>query len=397
MGIQDESLLEIVGDIYDAALEPTLWAGVVDRLRQRMNASSMLMATVDVLPSQGGLLELSNLDRDAFARNQHTLYLDNPFLQAWEAKGAASGRLFRGSDLFTAEDLPRLSQTKYVTEWVIPQNLHRGLGTIVYENQPFLSPRTNLHLFRNRSMPRFDEEQEELLMQVMPHLQRSILIHWRINLMERRSRAVQEVLDRVTLGVVLLDHRGQVTMMNQAAEDLVRRNRGLRVVQGRVTSTLDEEAEPLRALIAEVVATGSGKEIHAGGTMKLHGPGDDDGSGLLLLATPLATQRVDAQWLGPSVCGALFVSEPDIKHPLSEELLREWFGLTPAESRVAVNLMNGLSTEEISDRLDVSRETVRVQTKAVFGKTGVNRRTELAKLLLTSPALLMSRKSDGPR
>ena len=95
--------------------------------------------------------------------------------------------------------------------------------------------------------------------------------------------------------------------------------------------------------------------------------------------------------LGPDVCAALFVSEPGARHPLSVELLRDWFGLTPAESRVAVDLMNGLSVEDISDRLGTSKETVRSQAKAIYGKTGVTGKAQLAKVLLTSPAAMMHR------
>ena len=41
----------------------------------------------------------------------------------------------------------------------------------------------------------------------------------------------------------------------------------------------------------------------------------------------------------------------------------------------------GLSPEEIAGDLQVSRETVRNQIKAIFGKTGTHRQSELAALV----------------
>ena len=57
------------------------------------------------------------------------------------------------------------------------------------------------------------------------------------------------------------------------------------------------------------------------------------------------------------------------------------FDLTPAEARVACGIGEAKSIEALAAQLGVSRETVRVQLKAVLGKTGLNRQAELASLL----------------
>lgn len=63
------------------------------------------------------------------------------------------------------------------------------------------------------------------------------------------------------------------------------------------------------------------------------------------------------------------------------EILSAAFSLTAAEARVASMIAAGFSPEEISDELMLSRETVRNQLKAVFGKTGTHRQNELAALI----------------
>lgn len=64
------------------------------------------------------------------------------------------------------------------------------------------------------------------------------------------------------------------------------------------------------------------------------------------------------------------------------EKLSDAFSLTGAEAKVAAMIASGASPEQISDELGVSRETIRNQIKAVFGKTGTHRQNELAALIL---------------
>jgi DNA-binding CsgD family transcriptional regulator len=52
-----------------------------------------------------------------------------------------------------------------------------------------------------------------------------------------------------------------------------------------------------------------------------------------------------------------------------------------AEAKVASMVAAGSSSEEIASELQVSRETVRNQIKAIFGKTGTHRQSELAALV----------------
>ena len=62
-------------------------------------------------------------------------------------------------------------------------------------------------------------------------------------------------------------------------------------------------------------------------------------------------------------------------------VLRELFGLTPVESRVASIISTGASPEDVAEKIGIAFETVRNHLKAVFAKTGTHRQSELANLL----------------
>jgi len=61
--------------------------------------------------------------------------------------------------------------------------------------------------------------------------------------------------------------------------------------------------------------------------------------------------------------------------------LRDSFGLTPAETRLAARLKDGLTLKEAADELGVSVNTVRNQLRAVFDKMGLNRQSDLVRAL----------------
>jgi DNA-binding CsgD family transcriptional regulator len=64
------------------------------------------------------------------------------------------------------------------------------------------------------------------------------------------------------------------------------------------------------------------------------------------------------------------------------------FDLTPAESRLAAMLASGKTVAEAATSLGIAMPTARSHLRAIFGKTGTRRQSELTLHLLTSLAAL---------
>lgn len=75
---------------------------------------------------------------------------------------------------------------------------------------------------------------------------------------------------------------------------------------------------------------------------------------------------------------AASVSCPTIR----PELLQGAYGLTPAEARVAIVLLEGSSARNVADYLNVSHHTVRTQIKQIYDKLGVDTRARFVKQVL---------------
>lgn len=64
------------------------------------------------------------------------------------------------------------------------------------------------------------------------------------------------------------------------------------------------------------------------------------------------------------------------------EMLKSVYGLTPAEARVAIALLEGSSARIVADYLHVSPHTVRTQLKQIYAKLDVDTRARFVKLML---------------
>jgi DNA-binding CsgD family transcriptional regulator len=79
------------------------------------------------------------------------------------------------------------------------------------------------------------------------------------------------------------------------------------------------------------------------------------------------------------------VHDPRRIDEIDRDLLAGMFELTPAESRVAALLGEGLTPGQIAQKLGVALGTVRTQLKSIFSKTSTSRQADLVRLVSALP------------
>ena len=77
------------------------------------------------------------------------------------------------------------------------------------------------------------------------------------------------------------------------------------------------------------------------------------------------------------VAAFVFVNDPADEQKPSESLIRDLYGLTPAEAYIAARIAIGWSLEQIARDRGSAIETVRRQNKQILAKTGARHRGEL--------------------
>lgn len=190
-----------------------------------------------------------------------------------------------------------------------------------------------------------------------------------------------EVLDRLPTGIVVLDGRAKPVVMNRAAEAVIASGDGLRSADGELAACRPGETDALRKLIA--VAISDQTAMGANDSILLPRPSGK--RSLVVSVTPAGSALSrELALAGPHVL--VFVSDPEARPrvTLSPAFL-QFYALTRAEGRLVEALVNGATPENAQAIFGISMPTVRKHLQSIFGKTGVNRQTDLVRLVLSSP------------
>ncbi|SLN28272.1 helix-turn-helix transcriptional regulator [Oceanibacterium hippocampi] len=188
---------------------------------------------------------------------------------------------------------------------------------------------------------------------------------------------VAALLDRLPLGIVIIDRMRRVRLANERARALLDASTGLTIDRDgicRASHAADRHAfdQLVRATLDGVADAELGCTI---GLQRHRTEG-----AISALVAPLH-ERAE----GGAV---IFLADPSAPPSLSTDALARLHGLTPAEARLTALLANGATLETIAGDLGLSQHTVRSQLRQIFRKTDTNRQAELIKLVLTGPAAL---------
>jgi DNA-binding CsgD family transcriptional regulator len=223
-----------------------------------------------------------------------------------------------------------------------------------------------------------------LLKTLIPHLQRAVQLHQRITGLQKERNLALDALNRWPLGVILVNAKGQVLLANRAAEAILKKKDGLFFDRGALRAARPAETATLRKLILGAIQPGGRNGMQPGGALVLPRPSLK--RSLKILVTPACANA--SLFVEPAAAAAVFVSDPESVTEPNTDCLTRLYDLTPAESMLALLLMQGKSTEETAEELCVTKNAVRFHLKHIFEKTGTRRQGELVRLLLTGPAQL---------
>ncbi|MDA2927971.1 helix-turn-helix transcriptional regulator, partial [Acidobacteria bacterium AH-259-G07] len=225
-------------------------------------------------------------------------------------------------------------------------------------------------LTRRKDAKPFAEEELSLLKILMPHLQRALQLHQRITSLQIQQKAASDALNRWSLGVILLDDKGQVLLMNRSAETIVNQKDGLSFDTNGLHAARSEQTLELHTLVHEAIQTSLGLGLHNGGGA-FGFPRPSFKRPLNILVTPICEN--DNLFFQPGAAAAVFVSDPERTPEPHDELLTRLYGFTPAESRMALLLMQGKSVKEAAEELRITLNTARFHLKHIFDKTDTRR------------------------
>jgi DNA-binding CsgD family transcriptional regulator/PAS domain-containing protein len=227
---------------------------------------------------------------------------------------------------------------------------------------------------------------------IVPHVQRALRIRTELLRQTRHETLTAFVWNQLHIPVLVLDEEARIVESNAQAQALMRRAPQLAIRHGRLSpqgmkpGQFDHLLKTACGRHGPAMAGGVTVEQAISGTAR-----KADGaqySALQYLVLPLPAPEASLNpWARPLALVVLHESGPGRRADSPPNLPRQLFGLTPAESKVALALCQGDTLAQTAQRLGISVHTARGYLKAIFAKTGATRQADLMRLLTTLSAL----------
>jgi DNA-binding CsgD family transcriptional regulator len=366
----EDNVLDLVGAIYDAALNARLWPDTLNRIGDAVGGPQVVFGVFD---PANGLVNMHAPRTDPDIMDSLVDWAPaNPSLPC--IASYPPGEVFNGAEVISPDEF---TGTAFYQEWWRPA----GFSTEPLVTNLFADGAASGHFASHGllNQTRLDS-QKRLFAVLAQHLVRAVALHRRLHRLTIANESTLTDLDGLKQGFLLVDAQARLLFVNRVARALLDARAGLRLEAGALSASNADEAGTLRGLIASCVVEVS---AGAGGDIVLRrGPGRLP---LDVLVTPIQPETAVASipWTFPQRAVAIvLVSDPETEMQARVESLRDRFGFTPAEATFALEIIKGDGRQATADRLGITVGTARSHLSKIFDKTGVRHQAELVRLLL---------------
>lgn len=373
--MSDEAINRLIGQVYDAALDESLWEALSTEIPKTLASSSVVTFTVDSALNQAKFLIQSSLFTPKLMNDYETYYCRQ---DVWAARGAELGlsKVWCSNDLIDDHELHR---TEIYNDWLLPLDLAYVVGSVWRIDAGTLC---GFGIHRSYDRGAYDEEDKRRVSLFLPHLQRALQIRQRLATAGIEKYAALDGLERTGTAVLVTDRDGRVLFADRLAELVLNQGDAIRVMGGRLVCINRTISERMMFFIRGAVGVAAGFNGNAGGAISIP---RNDRLPLTVLVAPFRPGNNT-----PVPAAFLFIKDPETPS-VTAKTLQSLFGFTASEACVAAALAGGHSVDTIASTLQVSLNTVRTHLKSIMAKSGTTRQAELVALLLRSVASMDGR------
>jgi DNA-binding CsgD family transcriptional regulator/PAS domain-containing protein len=375
---EDDRILHVIGLIYEAAVEPSRWPVALQGLSSLVGATASTLLFGDARSAEASIMQAANIDPQVMARyNEYYVKHDVRLHVALRRPLPA---------ITTNSNVPaalRFGSSEFFNDFLSPSDLVYMLGTIlVRDDHAFAS----LGVHRSRRGGEYTEDELRRFRMIVPHLQRAIEVHRRLYRATLNAAAAGSSLDRLAIGVILVDAAGRVLFANRSASEITVSSDGLMVTPEGLRCSQPDETKQLRRLVA---AAAQDVADVGGSALAVSRPSLK--RALSVLVAPLRPAEPSLELRRAAV--VVFVSDPERSLTTTSDALQRLYSLTAAEARLAKLLLDGHDLRDAAGELGISVLTARTQLKSVFHKTETRRQSELIRIMMAGLGQLRSEQA----
>jgi DNA-binding CsgD family transcriptional regulator len=361
-------LSTLIGDIYDAAIDPTLWVETLGSAARFVGGQAAALFSKSAESLTGTNVYDSGIDP-----HYTQLYFQNYI----KIDPLTLGHVFTEScePIATSDLVPydEFLRSPFYREWAQPQGFVDFVASVL-DKSP--ASAALFGVFRHERDGIVDDETRQRMRLIVPHIRRATLVAGVIDLRTTAAANLAESLDGLSASLFLVDAEGRLVHANAAGNQLLAAADVFRIANGRLAAVEAPIDRELRETIA-ATASGDGALGTKGMALPLI---RDDGERYVAHALPLASDmRRNAG--GRSATLALFVNKAGLSAPSQPEAIARAYKLTLTELRVLLAIVDVGGAPEVANALGIATSTVKTHLSRLYEKTGVRRQADLAKLV----------------
>lgn len=303
---------------------------------------------------------------------------------------AAFARLPTGTASTTNRILSseQLRKGVFVNEFYTPLGLVETLGgNLRSDNGHF----ELIGLQRGRDRGSFEDSELADVERLIPHFSRALQLRRTFMQLEAKVGGLQDAVDRLSAGVVLLDASGTALFVNHAMRAIAERSDGISLNRaGRPVPASAHARSRLNGLLKEVALGGAGGILAVPCSTSVR-------SYAVLVApspVPLTEQLRERR---STACALVIVHDPACRQLSDPELVQQALGLPPAAARLVVALAMDDDLKSFAEREGVTVHAVRFHLRTAFARTGARTQAELVRLAVRLLRDIGLRQSESSR
>lgn len=381
--MDQQSLLPIIDTIHRASLDPQIWPDVLHEVTRALGGSTAALLHHQLNGHLHGHIRASSNVwlEPAELYNSHYAAVD-----PWAMTLSRQSRLDRDFVVTSEELVPfnEFQKTEYYTDFArrygFVRNVAVGIATV-----PGVA--TTLSVLRPENAAPFGDEQRRILYLLQPHIRTAFAVHRQLSAADLRTHSMEAALNSLSTAVLILRQDGRVEFANAAAVRLAAAQDGFNLRADGPAGASTTQTAKLRRAVAQAMLLRLQKSTTPIEFVRLERPSSKEA--FVVWATPVPhTPMVDLVGAQGSVL--LFITDPASDCAPSTASLQRAFGFTPAEARLALQLVRGDSLDEAASTIGVTINSARWTVKQLLRKTNSKRQQQLVRKLVTALASMVT-------
>jgi DNA-binding CsgD family transcriptional regulator/PAS domain-containing protein len=374
---ETERLSALIGDIYDAALDSSLWPRVVEKAGRFVGGSAASLFARDSVYKTGNSYYAFGVDP-----HYEKLYFEKYI--KFDPLNAAYLTLAVGDVMSNSNIIPHAEfiDTRFYKEWAQPQG---WLDNVIASLEKSSTSIAGFVVFRHEREGLADDAAHRLMRLIAPHLRRAVLIGKVVDLNKVEGATFAETLDGLGAGMFLVDEAGRIVHANTAGRAILAADDFLRVSGGRLVARDPQTDRTLRDIF--IAASNGDLAVGIQGiALPLTARNGERHVAHMLPLTSGARRKASETH---AATAAVFVHKASLDTLSPPEVIARAYKLTPTELRVLLAIVEVGGAPEVAAELGIADETVKTHLGRLFEKTGTRRQADLVKLVAgySSPLL----------